>query len=189
MGQRRGSLRRIRLQTQRRPLRSRIRRRPHGLSWHAVTRTTLNLPIPFIMKTTAIILTFSIIVPFLAAKPDKHWPAWRGPNANGSSAGGSYPATWSDTKNVIWKAALPGKGCSTPAVWDESILLTCAAKGQDAVLAFDWNGKKLWQTEVGPERKGKHRNGSGSNPSVVTCLLYTSPSPRDATLSRMPSSA
>ena len=25
--------------------------------------------------------------------------------------------------------------------------------------------------------------------SVVTCLLYTSPSPRDATLSRMPSSA
>ena len=25
--------------------------------------------------------------------------------------------------------------------------------------------------------------------SVLTCLLYTSPSPRDATLSRMPSSA
>ena len=30
---------------------------------------------------------------------------------------------------------------------------------------------------------------SFSNPSCVTCLLYTSPSPRDATLSRMPSSA
>ena len=29
-----------------------------------------------------------------------------------------------------------------------------------------------------------------SNPTIaVTCLLYTSPSPRDATLSRMPSSA
>ena len=26
-------------------------------------------------------------------------------------------------------------------------------------------------------------------PSYLTCLLYTSPSPRDATLSRMPSSA
>ena len=26
-------------------------------------------------------------------------------------------------------------------------------------------------------------------PGVITCLLYTSPSPRDATLSRMPSSA
>ena len=120
------------------------------------------------MKATAIILTFSTLVSFIVAKPDKHWPAWRGPHANGSSAGGSYPAKWSETENLIWKAALPGKGCSTPVVWDDSILLTCAAKGQDAVLAFDWNGKKLWQTEIGPERKGKHRNGSGSNPSVVT---------------------
>ena len=31
------------------------------------------------------------------------------------------------------------------------------------------------------------RNDKGDK--VVTCLLYTSPSPRDATLSRMPSSA
>ena len=30
---------------------------------------------------------------------------------------------------------------------------------------------------------------SGAVPLLVTCLLYTSPSPRDATLSRMPSSA
>ena len=31
-------------------------------------------------------------------------------------------------------------------------------------------------------------NGSGAT-SAQSCLLYTSPSPRDATLSRMPSSA
>ena len=30
--------------------------------------------------------------------------------------------------------------------------------------------------------------GAGSN-TLISCLLYTSPSPRDATLSRMPSSA
>ena len=30
---------------------------------------------------------------------------------------------------------------------------------------------------------------SGNADDVITCLLYTSPSPRDATLSRMPSSA
>ena len=28
-----------------------------------------------------------------------------------------------------------------------------------------------------------------TNPSLITCLLYTSPSPRDGLLSRMPSSA
>ena len=38
---------------------------------------------------------------------------------------------------------------------------------------------------------GKVFEKAGVNVSVVhgTCLLYTSPSPRDATLSRMPSSA
>ena len=32
-------------------------------------------------------------------------------------------------------------------------------------------------------------NGTPITPDTYTCLLYTSPSPRDATLSRMPSSA
>ena len=32
-------------------------------------------------------------------------------------------------------------------------------------------------------------NGSGKSTTIKFCLLYTSPSPRDATLSRMPSSA
>ena len=35
----------------------------------------------------------------------------------------------------------------------------------------------------------KHHDGFAMWPSRYTCLLYTSPSPRDATLSRMPSSA
>ena len=35
----------------------------------------------------------------------------------------------------------------------------------------------------------KHGNRAASSNSGSSCLLYTSPSPRDATLSRMPSSA
>ena len=34
-----------------------------------------------------------------------------------------------------------------------------------------------------------NRIGFTGNPGSLSCLLYTSPSPRDATLSRMPSSA
>ena len=33
------------------------------------------------------------------------------------------------------------------------------------------------------------KNSNIDVPRLLTCLLYTSPSPRDATLSRMPSSA
>ena len=35
----------------------------------------------------------------------------------------------------------------------------------------------------------RHKTKKKSRPSLTYCLLYTSPSPRDATLSRMPSSA
>ena len=98
----------------------------------------------------------------------ENWPAWRGKASSGSTELGSYPAKWSDTENLIWKAPLPGKGCSTPVVWEKKIYLTSPASGEDSVLCFDWEGDKLWQTSLGKERKGKHRNGSGSNPSVVT---------------------
>ena len=40
--------------------------------------------------------------------------------------------------------------------------------GQDAILAFDWSGKRLWEQTLGAERPGKNKNGSGSNPSPVT---------------------
>ena len=39
------------------------------------------------------------------------------------------------------------------------------------------------------ESAGPESDGPESNGAVFACLLYTSPSPRDATLSRMPSSA
>ncbi len=35
-------------------------------------------------------------------------------------------------------------------------------------MALDWQGKQLWLSTVGPESAGRHRNGSGSNPSPVT---------------------
>ncbi len=99
---------------------------------------------------------------------DENWPRWRGPRDNGSTEAGRYPVKWSGTENLLWKAELPGKGCSTPIVWQQQIYVTAPVQGQDALLAFDWAGKKLWQTTVGAEKAGKHRNGSGSNPSPTT---------------------
>ena len=46
-------------------------------------------------------------------------------------------------------------------------------------------------TKIAAERVGVDIDGHLSGPTALAfaCLLYTSPSPRDATLSRMPSSA
>ena len=46
--------------------------------------------------------------------------------------------------------------------------MTTPAGGHDTLLDIDWNGKVRWKSEIGKERQGKHRNGSGSNPSPVT---------------------
>ena len=45
-----------------------------------------------------------------------------------------------------------------------------------------------WQNDQTPEGMGKYMQDAGIK-SVYLCLLYTSPSPRDRTRSRMPSSA
>jgi outer membrane protein assembly factor BamB len=103
-----------------------------------------------------------------AGDPPSPWPSWRGPGGCGSTGPGDYPVKWSVTENLRWKAPLPSKGCSTPILWGPRIIVTAPADGQDAVLAFDPAGKPLWQAALGPEQKGKHRNGSGSNPSAVT---------------------
>jgi outer membrane protein assembly factor BamB len=104
---------------------------------------------------------------FVTEAEPANWPHWRGPGDNGSTGRGTYPVKW-DATNVLWKAPLPGKGCSTPIVWNERIFLTAPSNGLDGVMAFDWSGKPLWQISLGPEETGKHRNGSGSNPSPVT---------------------
>ena len=62
------------------------------------------------------------------------WPRWRSPDDNGGSPQGSYPMARDGTK-VLWKVPLPGKGCSTRAVWNRRVSLTAPANGEDVALA------------------------------------------------------
>lgn len=98
----------------------------------------------------------------------QNWPCWRGPNGDGVAAPGDYPEKFSEPSAVLWRSALPGKGMSTPIIWNRRIFLTAPSNGKDAVLAFDWAGKQLWVTEIGVERPGRHKNASGSNPTPIT---------------------
>ena len=98
---------------------------------------------------------------------EDNWGRWRGPDSNGSAVRGDYPVKW-DVENVLWKIDVGGKGCSTPIVWDKKIYLTTGVNDQDTVLGFDWSGKQIWKRQLGAESPGKHKNGSGSNPSAVT---------------------
>jgi outer membrane protein assembly factor BamB len=53
------------------------------------------------------------------------WPQFRGPDALGRGQAAEAPLNWSDTSNIVWKAALPGPGASSPIVVGNRIFLTC----------------------------------------------------------------
>ncbi len=97
-----------------------------------------------------------------------NWPNWRGPAVDGVAAGTGYVSSWSPTEHVLWRLKLPGLGASTPAVWGDRVIVTCAVDGKDAVLCLDRNGKEIWRREVGTEKPGKHKKATGCNPSPVT---------------------
>jgi outer membrane protein assembly factor BamB len=127
---------------------------------------TMNLSQPSRRLVLATALLAACTVASIQAADN--WPHWRGPNANGTTTTGQFPTKW-DPADVHWKIQLPGKGTSTPIVWNDRIYLTCPSDGQDAVLAFDFSGKLLWETKLGPEIPPKHRFlGSSSNASPIT---------------------
>ena len=60
-----------------------------------------------------------------------NWPAFRGLKAAGTADGYDTPAFWDVEKNtnILWKAAIPGLGHSSPIVWENRIYLTTAISG------------------------------------------------------------
>ena len=104
---------------------------------------------------------------FFSGVTQAEWPSWRGPDDSGSIASGNYPRAL-NASATEWTADLPGKGCSTPIVWQNQIFVTAPIDGQNALLAFDRSGEPRWQAVFDQESAGKHRNGSGCNASPTT---------------------
>jgi outer membrane protein assembly factor BamB len=57
-----------------------------------------------------------------------NWHQWRGPNANGSSLSANPPVQWGPDQNIKWKVEVPGKGYSTPIIWENRIIILTAIK-------------------------------------------------------------
>ena len=116
----------------------------------------------------AVCLIITCVLVTTTVRADKNWTNWRGPAGNGTVGGGSYPTKWSPTENVLWKLELPGRGASTPVVWDSKIYLTSTLEDKNLLLCLNVAGKELWRTEVGEARKGKHQKATGANSSPAT---------------------
>lgn len=66
-----------------------------------------------------------VAAPTRSQSDPSHWPEWRGPFFNGMARTGA-PTEFSDTKNIKWRLAIPGRGFSTPVIWGNRMFLTTA---------------------------------------------------------------
>ncbi|MFT5464166.1 MAG: outer membrane protein assembly factor BamB [Planctomycetota bacterium] len=129
------------------------------------------------------------------APPVATWAQWRGPLGTGVAPDATPPLEWSETENLHWRVALPGKGHATPVVAGGLLFMTAThpigerteprpetAPGAHnnvfvdqahRFLAFavdQTSGEIVWQTTLA-ERfpfEGGHSSGTYASGSPVT---------------------
>jgi len=76
------------------------------------------------------------------------WPAFRGPNGDGTSSGKAAPTAWSADKNIKWKVPLAQPGNGSPIVSNGKVFLTAQEDPEGkkrSLYCFDRkDGKQLW---------------------------------------------
>ena len=93
------------------------------------------------------------------------WPQFRGPTGQGHSDEHDLPLNWSETTNVRWKVAIPGRGWSSPVVQRDRVWLTTATEEGKSLraLAVDRNsGAILLNVELFRLKSPKLTNSKNS---------------------------
>jgi outer membrane protein assembly factor BamB len=114
----------------------------------------------------------------------EEWSRFRGSSASGIGKG-KVPTTWDEKTNLAWKAALPGKGASSPVVYGDRVFLTAfSGYGIDPAKPGDRmdlrlhvicvslaNGNILWDKQVDPSPQEQEARGQMADHG------YASPTP------------
>jgi outer membrane protein assembly factor BamB len=128
------------------------------------------------MRRMAAFLALASLVwsPFAHAE---NWAHWRGPTGNGTAPDAKPPVKWSSTENVKWKVAIPGRGISSPIIWEDRVFVTGSSpvsgdnpnaltKHEFKIYCFSRkDGKEIWSkvaTVAQPHQKTHETNGFAS---------------------------
>jgi outer membrane protein assembly factor BamB len=115
---------------------------------------------------SAIAVAVLILVALGARMFAEDWPAFRGPTGQGHSSEQNLPLEWSESRHVIWKAPVPGRGWSSPVVAGGRVWLTTAATERGAslrLLAFDTaTGREVVNVEAFHSASGRLLNEKNS---------------------------
>jgi len=127
------------------------------------------------------LLTLLLLPSFVIAQD---WPEFRGPDKQGRATAVGLPSVWNPNlnKNIVWKAALPGIGWSSPVVIGDRVFLTTAVAvgGEEkpvidrslrALCVSATDGKVIWDKEVFPQIAATapniHKKNSHASPTPI----------------------
>ena len=118
------------------------------------------------------------VVPLSVRAAD--WPQFRGPAGDGRATAKNLPTEWNETKNVAWKAEIPGRGWSSPSLFQNRLYLTTAVPIEAGsatsplslrTLCVDAaTGRILWNVEVFQEPADApriHNKNSHASPTPI----------------------
>jgi outer membrane protein assembly factor BamB len=107
---------------------------------------------------------FTAAMSLTAAAED--WPEFRGPTGQGHSIERGLPFEWSETRNVVWKVPVAGRGWSSPSVANGRVWLTTATDeggGSLRLISYDVaTGRLVTNTEVFKVRSTRSPNVKNS---------------------------
>ena len=93
------------------------------------------------MRRILLLCVAAVLARASAAVVAQDWPQFRGPGGQGQSTEQGLPLEWSESRNIAWKVAVPGRGWSSPVVSGGRVWLTTAtAVKRDTslrLMAFD----------------------------------------------------
>lgn len=80
-------------------------------------------PMPVRFSVLMILIGIFFTFPSDSSLDAEDWNRFRGPNGSGVQ-NATLPTTWSESENLAWRVKLPGKGSSSPIVWNDRVYLT-----------------------------------------------------------------
>ena len=131
---------------------------------------------PWKLTTLARPVALALSLAF-SASASAQWPQFRGPSGQGHASETGLPLEWSESRNVLWKSPVPGRGWSSPSISGGRVWLTTSIEGSEGgrrglslrALAFDVaTGREVVNTEVFPVDRPEELNAKNS---------YASPTP------------
>lgn len=106
------------------------------------------------------------------------WERFRGPDGNGVAQNQNLPTAFDESKNLVWKTAVPGLGNSSPVVWNDQLFVQSSSEdgSERFLVCLDVkSGKVQWERKSPGAKTAMHKKNTlaSATPATDGKAVYT----------------